>query len=101
MLAKQLSDLLRTEVAKANLQVEAPQCRFVEVIHQVGGGDKEAAVAFHLSQHFVYRTDLPAMPSVAPVLQKAVHLIEQQDRIIVVSLLKCPGEVLLGHSHIR
>ncbi|MNJ54529.1 hypothetical protein D3C77_499730 [compost metagenome] len=76
MRLEQRLHLGRFQVAEMHLEVEAAQRGFIQVAHQVGGGDGQPSVAFHLREHFIHCCHLPALARLLAVLQEAVHLIE-------------------------
>ncbi|MCY1246224.1 hypothetical protein D9M72_594360 [compost metagenome] len=54
---------------------------------------------FHLGQHFIHETELPAVLGAAPVLQEAVHLVDQEHCRILRGLPEGTGDVLLAFTH--
>ena len=93
--AQQGGGLRGLQVVKLHLEVKAAQRGGVEPVHEVGRRDENPFERLHARQHFIDQADLPAAFGPAPVLQKAVHLVDQQQRPVLLGLPKRLGDVFL------
>ena len=93
--AKEPPCLQRQHVVELNLEIEAAQSCLVEIMHQVGRRDEYAGVVFYLGQQFVHQGDLPGAAGPLPLSEKAVDLVDEQERMVSLRLLECLGDILL------
>jgi hypothetical protein len=67
---------------EADLEREAAQRRFVQVVEQVGGADEDAGKTLHALQHLVDLGHLVVALGAAAAAQEAVGLVEQQHGLL-------------------
>jgi len=96
---EQRSGLIRPQEPELHLQVKAPQRRRVEPIKQVGSRDEYARERLHLRQHLVHQRHFPTLTDTLPVLQEAVHLINQQDGLSTFCRKEGGGQIPFAAAH--
>ena len=97
---EQAPTLLQTQEAKFNFKIKTAQRRLVQMLHQIGGGNKHALKRLHLRQHFVHLRHLPRLAGLASVHQEAVYLIKNQHGIVARGFFKCGRNQLLALTHV-
>ena len=97
---KELPGLVVAQMGKLDFEIEAAQRGLVEIGHQIGGGNENAGVVFHLGEHFVYLGNFPVLPRRAAVLQKAVHFVEQQHRFFAAGFVEGLGDQRFGFADV-
>ena len=86
---------LVVKVAELELEGEPAHHRRIQVLREVRRRDHHAVEVLHLLEKLVHLRNLPAVARTATVLQKSIHLIEEENGMFGLRAAKRPGDVLL------
>ena len=92
---------VRGEVVKTYLVVEPPDRSMVEVCQHVRGTDEDPLEALQASEELVGQAYFPGMLCVCSIVEHSVHLIHNQDGLILLGLFEHAAYIPLRHAHER